>query len=82
MNDENSTTAGTKSRKTLRKSEDEPPEQKSCYQSRPDQREQRRIFECHGRSINIVGVIRNSGCSNRETLKHRGTGKHSGILGD
>jgi len=40
----------------IEKVEDEPPEQKSCYQSRPDQGQQRRIFKCHGRSMSVAGV--------------------------
>jgi len=65
----------------IEKVEDEPPEQKSCYQSRPDQGQQRRIFECHGRSINIAGTIRNPGRGNRESLKHRGHGRRREFLG-
>lgn len=53
----------------IEKVEYEPPEQKSCYQSGPDQGEQRRIFDCHGRSMSVAGVIRNSGCGNSGT-KH------------
>jgi hypothetical protein len=40
---------------------DERPYRKSRNQNRPDQRQQRRIFECHGRSMNAGGVCRNSG---------------------
>jgi hypothetical protein len=37
---------------------DERPHQKSRHQNRSDQCQQRRIFECHGRSMNIASVIR------------------------
>jgi len=45
----------------IEEGEDERPHQKSCHQNRSDQRQQRSIFECHGRSMNIASVIRNSG---------------------
>lgn len=41
--------------------DDEIPRQKSRHQYCPNQRQQRRIFECHGRSMNAVSVSRNSG---------------------
>ena len=41
--------------------EDEIPHQKSRHQNRSDQCQQRRIFECHGRSMNVVSDSRNSG---------------------
>jgi hypothetical protein len=41
--------------------EDEIPHQKSRHQNRSDQCQQRSIFECHGRSMNVAGDSRNSG---------------------
>jgi hypothetical protein len=41
--------------------EDEIPHQKSRHQNRSDQCQQRRIFECHGRSMNVASDSRNSG---------------------
>jgi len=41
--------------------EDEIPHQKSRHQSRSDPCQQRRIFECHGRSMNAGSDSRNSG---------------------
>jgi CRISPR/Cas system CSM-associated protein Csm3 (group 7 of RAMP superfamily) len=39
--------------------EHERPHQKSRYHNCPDQCQQCRIFECHGRSMNVASVIRN-----------------------
>src|ERR1019366_6110176 len=41
--------------------EDEIPHQKSRHQNRSDQCQQRRVFECHGRSMNVASDSRNSG---------------------
>ena len=41
--------------------EDEIPHQKSRHQNRADQSQQRRIFKCHGRSMDARSVGRNSG---------------------
>jgi len=37
------------------------PRQKNRHQYRPDQSQQRRVFECHGRSMNVASDIRNIG---------------------
>ena len=42
--------------------EDEIPHQKSRHQNCSDQCQQRRIFECHGRSMNVASDSRKSGC--------------------
>ena len=39
--------------------EDEIPHQKNRHQHCPDQSQQRRVFECHGRSMNAASVSRN-----------------------
>jgi hypothetical protein len=41
--------------------EDEIPHQKSRHQNRSDQCQQRRVFKCHARSMNVASVSRNSG---------------------
>ena len=43
--------------------EDGIPHQKSRHQNRPDQCQQCRVFECHGRSMNVASDSRNSGSS-------------------
>jgi hypothetical protein len=49
--------------------EDESPHQKSRHQNRSDQCQQRRIFECHGRSMNVAGVWQQTkGSTNRIQL--------------
>jgi hypothetical protein len=60
MNDWSSVTAGTKSRSTLRNVRTNV-HIKSAVIRIPDQCQQRRIFECHGRSMNAGSVSRNSG---------------------
>jgi hypothetical protein len=61
MNDENSVTAGTKSRRTLRKVKTNDHTKESRHQNCPNQCQQRRIFKGHGRSMNAASVSRNSG---------------------
>ena len=54
--------------------EDEIPHQKSRHQNRSDQCQQRRIFECHGRSMDAGSARRNSRlladghCSSRKRM--------------
>lgn len=43
----------------IEEGEDECPDQESRHQYRSDQCQQRRIFECHGRSMNAASVNRN-----------------------
>jgi len=50
---------------------DEIPHQKNGHQYRPDQSQQRRVFECHGRSMNARSVSRNSGSYLHEALRRK-----------
>jgi len=52
---------GNQATQQIEQVEDEIPYQKSRHQNRPDQCQQRRIFECHARSMNVASVSRNSG---------------------
>ena len=45
----------------IKEGEDEIPRQKSRHQNCADQCQQRSVFECHGRSMNVAAVGRNSG---------------------
>src|ERR1019366_3089356 len=49
--------------------EDELPHLKSRHQNCADQCQQRSVFECHGRSMNVAGVSRNIGSSLHEALR-------------
>jgi hypothetical protein len=59
--------------------EDEIPHQKSRHQNRSDQCQQRRVFECHGRSMNVASVIRNSAASDCR-LRAGATRRRRGLL--
>ena len=57
--------------------EDEIPHQKNRHQNRSDQCQQRRIFECHGRSMNVARGGCNSG-SCRVAARHLKGDKRTG----
>ena len=51
--------------------ENERPHQESRHQNRSDQCQQRSIFECHGRSMNVAHVIRNQNAPAENAIMRR-----------
>jgi hypothetical protein len=62
LNDEKSVTAGTKPRSRLSKLKTKFHTKRAVIRTVPISCQQRRIFECHGRSMNVSSDSRNSGC--------------------